>query len=57
MRQNGRDTRRAGRIQRAAGARRAFVLMTDRSVGDEEEEHDRDARTRWRCGNAITARR
>lgn len=55
MRQNGRDTRgRTGRIQRAAGARRTFVLMTDRSVGDEEQEHDRDARTRvalWKRDN------
>ena len=34
-----------------------FVLMTDRSVGDEEQEHDRDARTRSRCGSAITVRR
>ena len=52
MRQNGRDTRpnwpNSARCWRAPN----FVLMTDRSVGDEEQEHDRDART----GRAVETR-
>ena len=46
MRRNGRDTQ-AELAEFSALLARAepFVLLTDRSVGDEGEEHDRDART------------
>ncbi|AVU33600.1 TPA: hypothetical protein ACQVJ5_001041 [Serratia marcescens] len=55
MRQNGRDTQ-AELAEFSALLARAepFVLMTDRSVGDEEQEHDPDARTQvalWKRDN------
>ncbi len=46
MRRNGRDTQ--------------AELMTDRSVGDEGEEHDRDARTQvalWKRDNRAALKR
>lgn len=48
MRQNGRDTQ-AELAEFSALLARAepFVLMTDRSVGDEEQEHDREALKLW----------
>lgn len=45
---------RTGRISALLARAEPFVLMTDRSVGDEEQEHDRDARTRvalWKRDN------
>ncbi|ALD44234.1 MULTISPECIES: hypothetical protein [Serratia] len=61
MRRNGRDTQ-AELAEFSALLARAepFVLMTDRSVGDEGEEHDRDARTQvalWKRDNRAALKR
>ncbi|WP_274873660.1 hypothetical protein, partial [Serratia marcescens] len=61
MRRNGRDTQ-AELAEFSALLARAepFVLITDRSVGDEEEEHDRDARTQvalWKRDNREALKR